>query len=711
MPSFFKKRFLYALLLSLVLFCTTNAENWPDSILKILPTLADTSQVNQLNKLSNYFSDKDFDKSKKYALRAIHLADSIQYHKGHIVGLDNMGYIAIITAAYSDAIKTYQEAIKITLQINLTTKLAWLYNRLSAAYYYQGNYEEAVQNYLKTIEYAKKTNNKNTILDAYNGLANIYMAKSDYANTEKYYREAHRIARDIGDSSSIALIENNLGVMYEDKKSYSESMQHYSNALEIYKSLHDSSSIALTLANIAYCSSSMGDDKKAMNYFNQAIEIYSQKNDKNGLALCYINLATVFSKTKVFDKAIEYFNKGLFIGKQIGRKELIKTCYEELGNVYYQTGKYQKAYDYYKMYSDVKDSLFNETNTKNINELQTKFETEKKENEIVRLNLENDAQTARIKQQNIRTYFIATALLLVLVIVFVVYRQYKATRIINKELADKNSAINHQKREIENQKLIVENQNKEITDSINYARQIQQAILPSEMLISKSLPNHFILYKPKAIVSGDFYFFSEKKDKLFIAVVDCTGHGVPGAFMSMIGNNLLTQIINEKEVSDPSEILNQLHRAVRHVLQQDVENAGNRDGMDISLIALHKNLKTLEFAGANRPLYLIRNGKLVETKGDKSPIGGMQFELQRKFSLNKIELEKNDSIYLFSDGYADQFGGEKGRKFMVKNLQKSLLEINGLPFNKQRDKLDSIIENWKGNLEQIDDILVIGIQV
>jgi serine phosphatase RsbU (regulator of sigma subunit) len=709
--STLRNAFILVLIVSFNLGFGSSVNRWQDSILKVLPNLTDTSRVIALNKLSSWFSDIDLEKSKQYANEALHLSDSILYAKGRVNSRDNLGYVFLMTAQYPRAISIYKEAISIAQKINFTIKLAWLFNRLSAAYYYQGDYEVALQNYVKTSEYAKKTNNKNTLIEAYNGMASIYMAKSDFSNTEKYYEEALTIAHDIADTSTIALIENNLGVMYGAKHNYNESMMHYKSALEIYQTIKDSSSIALALVNIGNCNSSMGILEAALKSYNQALDIYFRSNDKNGLALCYTDIGVLFSHHKDFSSAIEFFNKALEIANEIGRKEVKRVSYQELANIYYQTAKYQKAYDYYKMYSDMKDSLFNESNARSMNEIQTKYETEKKENEIVRLNLQSEAQTARNKQRDILTYFIATALLLVLVIVFVVYRQNKITQKTNKELVEMNGAIRKQKRQIENQKLIVENQNKEITDSINYARQIQQAILPSDLVISKALPDHFILYKPKAIVSGDFYFFAENKNNIFMAAVDCTGHGVPGAFMSMIGHNLLTQIINEKDINDPGEILNQLHKSVRHVLQQDSEKAENRDGMDIALMAISKNFKTLEYAGANRPLYLVRENVIKETKGDKFPIGGLQYELERKFSTHSIKLQKKDTIYLFSDGYADQFGGEKGKKFMVKNLQKTLLDVHSLPLNKQKDKLDTVIESWRGNLEQIDDILLIGVEI
>ena len=680
-------------------------------MLQGLPTLNDTAKATALIKLSDYYSELDLQKSKEYALMALKLSDDNSFAKGRVDARDNLGLVFILTAQYANAISKYNEAIIISKETNQTKRVAWLLNRLSAAYYYTGNYEQALKSYIKTADEARVFNNREILLDAYNGIASIYLAKGDYKGALKYYQDGLTIAIDSKDESNVALIENNLGSIYNNQKKYNEAMIYYRKALKTYEELKDSSSIALSLMNIGGCNNFLGDYGTALSLYEEAMKIYVKLNGKNGLTMSNINIASIFYRKKDFNSSIEYYNRALVLASETGSKEQVKKCYEGLAENYYASGKFQKAYDYFKLYSDVKDSLFNETNTKSMNELQTKYETDKKENEIVRLNLENDAQTAHLKQQKIRTTFVFTALIFVLIIVFVIYRQYRAGKVTNIALGEKNSAIQKQKFEIENQKTIVEGQNKEITDSINYARQIQQAILPPDSLISKSIQNYFILYKPKAIVSGDFYFFAQKQNQIFIAAVDCTGHGVPGAFMSMIGHNLLTQIITERGVVEPAEILNQLHKSVRHSLQQDSEKAENRDGMDISLITFDKFQNTIEFAGANRPLYIIRENEILETKGDKFPIGGMQYEAERKFSSHTLSLEKGDRVYLFTDGYADQFGGEKGKKFMVKNLQKTLLAVQRFQISEQREQLDKVIEDWRGNSEQIDDILLIGIEV
>jgi serine phosphatase RsbU (regulator of sigma subunit) len=263
--------------------------------------------------------------------------------------------------------------------------------------------------------------------------------------------------------------------------------------------------------------------------------------------------------------------------------------------------------------------------------------------------------------------------------------------------------------EIVEQKKLIEEKNKDITDSINYAKRIQEAILPETNSLINLFPDSFILFKPKDIVSGDFYWFAEHQGKKIIAVADCTGHGVPGALMSMIGSNILNKLVIENGITQPDQILNMLNEEIRTALKQKENGSETRDGMDISLISINGN--TLEYAGAHRPVWLIRNNELEETKADKFAIGGIQQEQKRVFTKHILNLQKNDTLYLSSDGFADQFGGESGKKLMTKNFKELLLKIQNKSMMAQQDFLKTTIENWKGSREQIDDILVIGIKI
>lgn len=279
-----------------------------------------------------------------------------------------------------------------------------------------------------------------------------------------------------------------------------------------------------------------------------------------------------------------------------------------------------------------------------------------------------------------------------------------------KDQATEFIAINKQKIEAEISKLAVEEKNKNITDSINYAKRIQNAKLPKKDEILASLPQCFILFNPKDIVSGDFYFFHKKDETVFIAAADCTGHGVPGAFMSMIGSEQLMDAVLHSD--DTSEILKQLNKGIKKSLQQSDSIDSTRDGMDIAICSIDLKNFTLKYAGANRPLWIIRQGQteIEEIKGTKKAIGGLT-EDEQHYESHDIQLRKGDVFYIFTDGYSDQFGGESKKKLMTKLFKEILLSIQDKSMQEQRKYLNNFIHNWKSGIEQVDDMLIIGIQL
>ena len=270
-------------------------------------------------------------------------------------------------------------------------------------------------------------------------------------------------------------------------------------------------------------------------------------------------------------------------------------------------------------------------------------------------------------------------------------------------IVDKNEKLKEQ-----HDKIVIQNQ--EIKDSIQYAKRIQTATLPKSIIDNSIVAEHFILFKPRDIVSGDFYWYHDFDDYLVIAAVDCTGHGVPGAFMSMIGITFLNEIVIEKKILDAGKILDKMRQSVINALGQQKDLKGASDGMDMALCIIEKNSRAIQFAGAFNPMICIRNGELAEFKADRMPVG-IHGKMKEHFSTHTSKMEKGDAIYLFSDGYADQFGGTKSRKFLNKNFRNLLLEINDLPMKEQKDVLSETLENWQGTIPQVDDILVIGLKV
>jgi serine phosphatase RsbU (regulator of sigma subunit)/HAMP domain-containing protein len=283
-------------------------------------------------------------------------------------------------------------------------------------------------------------------------------------------------------------------------------------------------------------------------------------------------------------------------------------------------------------------------------------------------------------------------------------------RVLERKVIERTEEVVRQKSEIENKNEELEILYKQVTDSIHYAKRIQEAILPPSQTINKLLPNSFVLYKPKDIVSGDFYWIEKKNNMTYFAAVDCTGHGVPGAFMSLVGHNILKDIIKNTSVIKPSEILDKLREGVVNTLRVDDSGKQAKDGMDMTLCSINYDTLELQYAAAFNPLYIVRAGELLLHPANKFPIGLFIGE-KTNFDNYTIQLEKGDQIYIFSDGYADQFGGPKGKKFMIGNFRKLLTLIASMPVPDQKEKLNEVLLTWQGEQEQVDDVLVIGVRV
>lgn len=279
------------------------------------------------------------------------------------------------------------------------------------------------------------------------------------------------------------------------------------------------------------------------------------------------------------------------------------------------------------------------------------------------------------------------------------------------EIEAQRDTLAHNNHQLEKAYHEIEEQKKRITDSIRYAQRIQKVILPPLSMVNKILPEAFIFYKPKDIVSGDFYWIAQKDNHISYAAVDCTGHGVPGAFMSLLGNNNLNSAINSVPEIKPSLILESLNKGVTNVLRQKAEGSEIKDGMDIALCTIDADRKKIQFAGAYRPLYFVREGNLIEVKGDKNPIGGSTLGKKKTFTNHEFDLRTGDCIYIFSDGYVDQFGGPNGKKFMPKQMKSMLLDIWQQDINTQEMIIKKAFNDWKGDLEQLDDVLVIGVKI
>ncbi|MCK4661318.1 MAG: tetratricopeptide repeat protein [Bacteroidales bacterium] len=557
----------------------------------------------------------------------------------------------------------------------------------------------------------------------------------------KYLNEANNFQSE-GNNSQAAQYLNKIGFLYWETNNPDLAIEYFDKSIVLNKKIGNKNAIKSLYGNIGMIYSDKGDYETALLNFRKCLIISREQNNKNDIVSNLINISVTLGIISRYDEAINNLEKALTITKESNNIKLLRSCYGMLAENYEKLGNSEKSFEYFNLYASFDKHIkkkemekIDKESKQKIAEIEhekKKVEAEKFQKEVElkkteesleiseELNREKQMelelqeltlkeQQAKLKMQKFITYAFIVGFILILVIAYIIYRGYKQKKEANQKLSTAFDKISKQ--------------NIDITRSINYAQRIQNALLPPAENLNKFLPESFILFKPRDIVSGDFYWFAKTKkehskklsvtdnfiDDFIITAVDCTGHGVPGAFMSMIGFNLLNEILT-KGIIEADEILNELHNGIRSALKQ--EKTENKDGMDMTLCRIKKSKNILEFSGAKNPLVYIKNGELIRIRGDREGIGGTQKEGKRIFTKHTIEIDQPISFYIFSDGYADQFGGKDGRKFMFKPFRELLVKIHEKPMNEQKDILEKNIKEWMGDeYSQIDDILLIGFKL
>ena len=642
----------------LIFFCSLHAASI-DSLKSVLQqATADTQKVKLLIALSKSTRSENLDSSYSYASRAYELAKKCGDTKRKLSAQLQQGLARYFMGEPDEALKLYFTALAEAEQLKFELIIPQLLTNIGIAYEHQLKLKQALEIHQKALAIFIAQKDEKGMTLSYSNMGGIYYRMKKYTEALQYFLKTKEIIEKFGDIRPLSGIYNNIGNVYSDLK----------------------------------------DNKKALEYYFKSLELKKKLNNKDGVALTTGNIGSVYAEMKDYTNGIKYCNEAVEICKAVGSNDLLKDTYYTLTVCYEGMKNYQKAFEYMKLYSDLKDTIYSSESGQAIAELDVKFKTAEKNKELLVKDLKIKEQQSKQKQQQITVISLCLGLLLALVALFFILKGYR-----DKQKA--NLLIAHQKE-------LVEEKQKEIIDSIQYAKRIQNALLTSEAYIAKLFEGHFILYKPKDIVSGDFYWVLKHQEYVFIALADCTGHGVPGAFMSMLGINFLNEIIIEKNMLQPAAILNCLRDEIIKALNPEGSVEESKDGMDMVLCQYHPETHTLCYAAANNSLYILQEGKteLQEYKPDKMPIG-KHAGLHAPFKEQEIKLHKGDVVYLFTDGYADQFGGSKGKKFKYKQLEELLQANSQLSMSIQKDKLDQTFENWKNKLEQVDDVTVVAIKI
>lgn len=561
------------------------------------------------------------------------------------------GYFNKELANYKKAQTYLLKAYDIGSQLNDLFILCGSTLNISRVYKAQNLFDLAIEYSEKSLEYAKKGKFFDRLEVCYNQLASLHKALQNYHEAERYYFMVRDIVQANGDKWGLIVLNNNMGNMYTSWNKVFEAENLYKKNLILSKETNN-------------------------------VEMYYYT---------FFELSNLYYLDKDFNKSKENIIEALKGLKHLQNNLDLHDIYWHAYRVFEADKDYETALDYHKKWKTLQDTIFKMNTDKLLFEIEAKYRNKEKQRQIVDLNEQNKEQKGQIDNRNMILIFSLIFILAITVSLIFLWRLHSNLKITKQNLEVKNIQI--------------EEQRKEIIDSINYAKRIQYTLLAHNEFLNQNLKEHFVLFKPKDIVSGDFYWAVKKGNKFYLAVCDSTGHGVPGAFMSLLNISFLNEAINERNFARPDEIFNQ----VREKLIEHVSKEGQQDGFDGVLICIDKATSEITYAAANNTLVLISGSTIKELPFDRMPVGLGQRETP--FSLYNLEYKKDDMIYVYTDGFADQFGGEKGKKFKYKKLNELLVSIQKSNVIEQKEKLDSVFENWRGQLEQVDDVCVIGIRI
>jgi len=586
--------------------------------------------------------------------------------------------------------------------------IAGAYNNIGYAHKNKGDIVVSLDFFHKSLKIYEQIQGKEGVVNCSINIGSIYDRQGNYKKALEYYNSSLKICEEIGYVQGEAACLNNIGGAYNRMGNENLALEFYIKSLKVIESIGNLDELALPLNNIGTIYKNQGNYKKALEYYLRSMDILKKSGNKQGIAYILNNIAGLEYVKNNFISAEKYSKQSLEISKEIGYPENIQNAARMLSRAYEKQGKGQEALEMYKLFISMRDSLYNEVTQKATAQQEAKYEYEKQKAVD---DAEHDKQIAIEQEakgkQKIITYATAGGLGLVGIFLIFVFNRLQVTKKQKVVIETQKVEVEQQKEEMELAHFELEEKNQEILDSITYAKRIQNAILPQLKVVKKYLQESFILYKPKDIVAGDFYWLEPVGHNVLFAAADCTGHGVPGAMVSVVCNNGLNRSVREFGLMDPGEILNKTREIVIAEFEKSEDEV--KDGMDIALCNLEGT--TLKYAGANNPLWIIRKGanEIEEIKANKQPIG--QFDNPEPYTTHTLELEKGDSIYIFSDGYADQFGGEKGKKLKTANFKELLLSLQGEIMENQKKLIDVAFENWMGDLEQLDDVCVIGVRI
>lgn len=644
------------------------------------------------------------------------------YLKKALAGsLNNMGYLSNIHGDAEVAIQYFEKSINIYKTINDKSGLASTLINLGHIYDNRGIINKALDCYYESLSIQEELENTKGIATALNGIGFIYYKQDEAEKALEYYNKSLAIRQKIDDQYGIATCLNNIGLLFKDTKEYDKALSYYRQCISIDEKLNNQSGIATSLVNIGTILKQQKNYNEALIQYNKSLVIQRELENKNGIAHSLDNIAGIQLAKGQFNKAEQSAQSALKLANQLNYPKLMRNVAQTLTSIYEAKGNWKQAYHFHSLYVKMKDSINSEETRKQSIHKGYQYEYNKQfiadsiknaefkkvqEAKVRASELEKENAEAIATTRKQQAFFLLGGLIVLIIFAFILYKRLK---LISKQKL----LISQQKKEVEEKSLLVQQskdqiaeQNKQVMDSIHYAKRIQQALLRNENHLNLNFRDQFIYFRPKEVISGDFYWMTEQHGYIYAAVGDCTGHGVPGAMLTMLGTSILNEILAREQRLSPSTILNELRdRIISELSQQDEKRV--KDGMDIALIKYSLSTKELLFSGANRPLWHIRDDEMTTLKGDKQCIGHNFNPIP--FQDHILQLQENDRVYLTSDGYIDQFGGPSNKKLRISRFVELLHSIKDKTMTEQIRRIDDFFGDWKGNNEQTDDVCVMGI--
>jgi|GEM_PF-2664175 serine phosphatase RsbU (regulator of sigma subunit) len=730
-------------LIPLLLILTINSGKSQniDSLLTIADnTPSDSVKLTILLKVASNLSATKPDSAIHFYRKSLEIAQSKGLEAFTFRALTDLGMLYLNTSQYSEAKMALLNSLEGAKRMNDSTRIMAAHSNLGSLYAQIGAGDKTILHLREATNFITHETPPNEIGKLYGRLGNFYLYNQNYPESEEYFHKAIPCFERAGNKKGMIVATQNLGVIEKRRKNYNKGILYYEQALKSYREINYVAGIGQCLANIGEIYYLLGLNNLALHNQQEALRIFRENNMLVDEILVLCSITNTYNSQKQYNKSINALQDALNqLDKCPENKGLALTVYYQLQNTYKQLGDIDRAYLYLSKYQLLSDSIARSETQEKVEQLRTQFEVEQKEKDLKLLTTENELKEAIIRRKNIFQIFYIVSIGLAVATIVSLYFMFRTKKRSNRELLIKNAEILQQKEEITAQRDEIEaqkeeieaqrddlevqrriaidqrdeiaRQKKNITDSIAYARHIQTALFPNDQEVKQAIPECFVYFKPLDIVSGDFYWVHKHEAGSILAVADCTGHGVPGAIMSVMGINFLNSIVHENNVTDPGLILTLLNDQVITALSHADEHLQDKDGMDISLCSIDFKNRTMLYSCAKNRILVVRAREVIQLEAEKYSIGKSPFKDKIAYTTQQLQLQPNDMVYLMTDGYIDQFGGPFRSKFLASRFKKLIAEISSWQMSEQKNMLERNLNEWQGPVPQIDDILVVGMRI